>query len=320
MPFFPGIPGGINRRSFMRTGNADNSAQQPTDNSPYGQIGGITTSSLNPYIQRGNEAYANHSPDQVLSDMLLSNAGDWRNVYDRGFPNQYAEDLAQPEHTQMARNPADFLDNIMRRYTPSEGYRYRQNQASGEARNTAAAGGRVGTWQDQQQRADMVRQLMGQDQQEYLRNVLGIQGEGLAARERAGTEQRRGMTEFGTRQLEGTERFQNNMMAGKNDARRLLAQLLGNRNESREARGYGASENLVQVLSENIMNQERMRVMRERQQREQEQAEREQKSNKKRGRMSFLGQLGGAAAGGFLGGPSGASAGASAGRSLGGLF
>jgi hypothetical protein len=96
---------------------------------------------------------------------------------------QEAEQIANPIYGQMSQDPNAFLDNIMRGYTPSEGYRFKERYLQQNAHNTAAAGGFAGTENDVLGRNEMVRGSLGQDMQEFLANILGIQNQGLQGQE-----------------------------------------------------------------------------------------------------------------------------------------
>lgn len=87
--------------------------------------------------------------------------------------------ILEGQYDRMAQDPVDYLDQIMRSYRPSSGYDFKQNQMLKAAGNTAAAGGFRGTQNDQQDSAAMVQALLGDDMQQFLQNVLGIQGSGL---------------------------------------------------------------------------------------------------------------------------------------------
>lgn len=90
-----------------------------------------------------------------------------------------AQDRASGQYNRMSENPMDFLNQITEGYSPSEGYRFREKHALNAARNSAAAGGISGTYNDQLGQADLVNGLLGQDMQQWLQNVLGVQGMGL---------------------------------------------------------------------------------------------------------------------------------------------
>lgn len=96
---------------------------------------------------------------------------------------QQAEQITNPIYGQMSQNPQDFLNSIMRGYNPSEGYRFKERELGDALRNTAAAGGFVGTPYHQQQQGELTSGLLSQDMQQFLNNILGIQGTGLQGQE-----------------------------------------------------------------------------------------------------------------------------------------
>lgn len=122
------------------------------DNSPehyLNQVPGVAKENLSPYVERGNAA----------------------------------SNIAQGQYNRMSQNPMDVLNEILSSYNESPGYQYQQGVMGRELGNTAAAGGFAGTEEDQRQRGELVRSLLGQDMQQYLQNVLGIQGTGLQGQE-----------------------------------------------------------------------------------------------------------------------------------------
>lgn len=98
---------------------------------------------------------------------------------------QQAQGLASEQYNRMTSNPMDYLGNIVESYRPSQGYQFREKRATDAARNAAAAGGLTGTYNDQASQAELVNNLLGADMQQYLQNVLGIQGAGLTGQENA---------------------------------------------------------------------------------------------------------------------------------------
>jgi hypothetical protein len=100
-----------------------------------------------------------------------------------------ASEQLSPLYNQMTNNPSDYLNQLMGKYEPSAGYQYRQGQLNKAAGNTAAQGGFAGTENDVMGRSELINKLMGGDMQEFLQNVLGIQGagmQGLQGREERG--------------------------------------------------------------------------------------------------------------------------------------
>lgn len=99
----------------------------------------------NPYIQKGNAAY------DVMSGPL----------------------------SQMASDPNAFLEALMQHYQPSQSYGLKRDEALRSAGNTAAAGGMRGSLSDIEKESRLTDSLLGDDMQQWLSNIMGIQGAGL---------------------------------------------------------------------------------------------------------------------------------------------
>lgn len=84
----------------------------------------------------------------------------------------------------MGSNPVGYLNELLGQYEPSTGYQYRKNKLAGEASANAAAGGFRGTGGDTQRHLELINSLMGDDMQQFLANVLGIQQYGQGGQER----------------------------------------------------------------------------------------------------------------------------------------
>lgn len=124
--------------------NPANQARKYIDQIP-GQLYGI----YDPYIDRGNAQYA-------------------------GLNQQY---------TNMGQDPTGYLNKILQSYTPSKAYQLQRDEALRAAGNTAAAGGMRGSLDDIQKQARIADSLSGQDMQQWLNNVLGIQSTGLTGQQ-----------------------------------------------------------------------------------------------------------------------------------------
>lgn len=94
-----------------------------------------------------------------------------------------AEEFTNPYYESMASDPGAFIDALMKGYKPSEGYRFKQGQLERAMRNESAAGGFIGTPYAQQQQAELVQGLLGQDMQQFLNNLLGVQATGMSGYE-----------------------------------------------------------------------------------------------------------------------------------------
>lgn len=86
----------------------------------------------------------------------------------------------EEQYGSMTSDPQDFINKIMQGYQQSDAYKYQQGEMGQQAANTAAAGGMLGSAFDQKQQQAITQGLLGQDQQQWLKNVLGVQGQGLA--------------------------------------------------------------------------------------------------------------------------------------------
>jgi len=109
------------------------------------QIPGIGQQYYSPYVNRGEQA------------------------------SQQAVDI----YSRLSADPQAFLQQIMAGYKPTEGYKFQSGQALKAANSAAAAGGYAGTDYDQMKRAELANQFANQDMQQYIQNILGLQGAGL---------------------------------------------------------------------------------------------------------------------------------------------
>lgn len=82
-------------------------------------------------------------------------------------------------YDKMSTDPAGFLEEILKGYEPSRAYGLKRDEMERAAGNTAAAGGMRGSLQDITNESRIADSLLGEDMQQWLQNVLGIQGRGL---------------------------------------------------------------------------------------------------------------------------------------------
>lgn len=95
-----------------------------------------------------------------------------------------ASGIANPIYQRMAEDPSQFLDALMRNYSPSEGFKFKEKNLIRNAQNTAAQGGYAGTPYAQMEQSEMVNGLLSGDMQQFLSNLMGVQGRGLEGQER----------------------------------------------------------------------------------------------------------------------------------------
>jgi hypothetical protein len=122
-------------------GQSPSDAARPYFDKIPGQLEGI----YGPYMEQGQDAYRRVSP-----------------IYD-----------------QMMSNPAEYLEKMMGGYTQSKGYGLQRDEALRALGNSAAAGGMRGTLSDMEDSSRLGAALQGQDMQQWLQNVMGIQGQGM---------------------------------------------------------------------------------------------------------------------------------------------
>jgi hypothetical protein len=92
---------------------------------------------------------------------------------------QQAQQQLNPLYERMSQDPTAYINALMQNYSPSEGYRFKEQQMLRGAQNSAASGGFAGTQNDQMAQAEMIRGLLGGDMQQFLQNVMGAQGQGM---------------------------------------------------------------------------------------------------------------------------------------------
>jgi hypothetical protein len=105
--------------------------------------------------------------------------------------------LLNEQYKQLTTNPGDFFAKLGQGYKESPGYQFRLRQALNAGENASAAGGMLGTPQDQQQQMGLANDIASQDYNEYMKNILGMFGLGQQGQQE---QQRQGFgasTQFG---------------------------------------------------------------------------------------------------------------------------
>lgn len=75
-------------------------------------------------------------------------------------------------------DPNALISKIGAGYKESPGYKWRLNQGENSINNAASAGGMAGTAQHQQQAGELATNLASQDYNDYMKNALGLFGQG----------------------------------------------------------------------------------------------------------------------------------------------
>jgi len=213
---------------------------------------------LMPYVSMGesNQALAKSEWDK-LNNMYSNEHRDlyagMPNAYDK-YKDLYADAPYKSQYEGMGQDPIEFIDRIMKGYQPSKGYSLKEKRALGAQRNSAASGGFAGTQFDQENQAQTAKDLMGEDIQQYLSNILGVQNQGLegmerllGGRDRAQSEQIGANERYIGNQLAGQERAQNERFGGRERAGAGQA----NHYENSADRSFRAAEQLAQILAGN---------------------------------------------------------------------
>lgn len=118
-----------------------------------------------------------------LFDFLFG--GPQKNPADAAMPAlNKAEDALHEgydPYKAMGEDPVAYLQKIMESYKPSSQYNLRNEEALSSAGNAAAAGGYRGTPYDQKNSAQITDKLLGDDMQQWLNNIFGVQDRGYQA-------------------------------------------------------------------------------------------------------------------------------------------
>lgn len=86
----------------------------------------------------------------------------------------------QEQYGMLMNDPAAMLAMFMGGYEETPYYSYMEDKLGTAAANSAAAGGMRGSGLDQARQQEITRGLLSQDMQQYLGNVTGLYGQGLA--------------------------------------------------------------------------------------------------------------------------------------------
>lgn len=85
----------------------------------------------------------------------------------------------QSNYGALTSNPGGFINSMGKSFQQSPGYQFQTSQALGAANRAAAAGGMVGSPQEQQNIAGVTNSLANQDYYNYLNHSMNAYGMGL---------------------------------------------------------------------------------------------------------------------------------------------
>lgn len=121
----------------------------------------------NPYFTQANK-YLEQTPGYVQQYLdPYVNAG------------QGAMRTLQNQYQNLLNDPNALLAKLGAGYQQSPGYQRNVDEATRASNNAAAAGGYIGSPQQQEQMAKSISGIASQDYNQYLNNVMGLYGQGL---------------------------------------------------------------------------------------------------------------------------------------------
>jgi hypothetical protein len=92
---------------------------------------------------------------------------------------QNAMGTLQGQYNNLMNDPGAMMNKFGAGYQQSPGYQYNVDQATNASNNAAAAGGFIGSPQQQEYMAKQIGGLASQDYNQYLNNAMGLYGQGL---------------------------------------------------------------------------------------------------------------------------------------------
>jgi len=112
--------------------------------------------------------FGNHAPNVSQANNYLSQM-------------QPSIDKYLQSYINIGMNPTETLSKFGAGYQASPGYQYNVDQATKASNNAAAAGGFIGSPQQQEYMAHQIGGLASQDYNQYLNNALGLYNTGYGA-------------------------------------------------------------------------------------------------------------------------------------------
>ncbi len=146
-----GIGAGLGQLGGGIAGMFGGGGKSPADaaNQYYNQIPGATNPYFQPFINQGNQT-------------------------GQGLQNTYGG---------LVNNPGEMFSNLGKGYKESPGYQFKLQQGLGAAGNAAASGGMLGTPLHQQNATQVANDIASQDFNDYMKNIMGLFGQGLQGQE-----------------------------------------------------------------------------------------------------------------------------------------
>lgn len=246
------LAGGIGSMGGM-LGQMFGDYKNPSDvSNPYFQqaynlMGGY----YNPYIDAGRSAmgqlqnqYSNltslGTPLVNQANQLMSGGGQLQNQYSQ---LEGMLPTIQNQYGAMSTNPGGYINQVGQSFHQSPGFQFQTQQATNAANQAAAAGGMVGSPQEQQNLASSINGMANQDYYNYLGQAMNANQQGLS-----------GMSNLYNQGLQGSQNmFTQGLGLGQNLYGAGLSGL-GNMNQMGYNASTGLAGNLANILQQQGMN------------------------------------------------------------------
>lgn len=126
----------------------------------------------------GNKKYTD--PSDSANNYLNQIPGQMSPYY-QPFINSGQDALGKlkGKYGQLMDDPGELFNQLGGGYKESPGYQFALQQALNAGNNAQAAGGMLGTPQNQQMNMDTASSLASKDYNDYIKNILGLFGSGL---------------------------------------------------------------------------------------------------------------------------------------------
>lgn len=155
---------------MLNTGGSDPSKKAM----PYfKQIPGQTAPYYDPYISRGQTSFYQMTDE---AKKLMQGLPDLQKQY--GSLTGMGPEV-QNQYMNLIKDPTSIMNQIGEGYQASPGYQYQVDQATNAANRAAAAGGMLGSPEEQSYLAKDITGLANQDYYNYMNQALGQYGTGL---------------------------------------------------------------------------------------------------------------------------------------------
>ena len=108
-----------------------------------------------------------------------------------------ANDILTQHYGQLLNNPGELYSKLGEGYKESPGYQFKLKQALQAGTNAQAAGGMAGSPQHEQYNMQLGNDIASQDFNDYIKNIMGLYGQGLEGEQGLGQQGFQASTGYG---------------------------------------------------------------------------------------------------------------------------